>query len=49
VKGVITKNESDNAHRVDKLTKQYEKALSEAEEKAKSLEDALRSKEEATR
>jgi hypothetical protein len=48
---VITKNESDNADRVDELTKQHKKALSEAEEKAKKLEGAKekveRSKEEA--
>jgi vacuolar-type H+-ATPase subunit H len=48
---VITKNESDNADRVDELTKQHKKVLSEAEEKAKKLEGAKekveRSKEEA--
>ena len=51
MKGVITKNETENSDRIDEMKKQHKKLLAETKEKAKKLESAKekveRSKEEA--
>ena len=48
LKGVITKNESENSDRIDEMRKQHKKALAEAEDKVKKLE-AAREKVEKTK
>ena len=40
LKGVITKNESENSDRIEEMRKQHKKALAEAEDKVKKLEGA---------
>jgi len=51
LKGVINKTETEYSDKIDQLTKQHKKALTESEEKAKKLEAAKekveKSKEEA--